>query len=36
MVATDKYIEVMVPLVIQLWPENTKDEAREILKSFSH
>ena len=26
MIATDKYIEVMVPLIVQLWPDNTKDE----------
>ena len=36
MVATDKYIEVMVLLVIQLCPENTKDEDIEIIKNFSH
>ena len=32
MIATDKYIEVMVPLIVQLWPDNTKDEAIEIIK----
>lgn len=32
MVATDKYIEAMVPLIIQLWPDNTREEAIEIIK----
>ena len=34
MIATDKYIEVMVPLIVQLWPDNTKDEAIEIIRTF--
>lgn len=34
MVATDKYIEVMIPLIVQLWPDNTRDEAIEIIKEY--
>ena len=34
MIATDKYIEVMVPLIVQLWPDNTKDEAIEIIEEY--
>ena len=34
MIATDKYIEVMVPLIFQLWPDNTKDEAIEIIEEY--
>lgn len=34
MVATDKYIEAMVPLIIQLWPDNTREEAIEIIKEY--
>lgn len=32
MIATDKCIEIMVPLIVQLWPDNTKDEAIEIIE----
>ena len=32
MIATDKYIEVMAPLIVQLWPDNAKDEAIEIIE----
>lgn len=34
MVASDKFIDVMVPLIIQLWPDNTCDEALEIIKEY--
>ncbi|ECO2755144.1 GNAT family N-acetyltransferase [Enterocloster bolteae] len=34
MVATEEYIEAMVPLIIQLWPDNTRDEAIEIIKEY--
>lgn len=34
MIATNEYIDVMVPLIIQLWPDNSKDEAREIIKEY--
>lgn len=36
MLAKYIHIEMMAPLIVQLWPDNTRDDAIEIIKEYLH
>lgn len=34
MIAKKEYMNDMVPLIIQLWPDNSEDEVSEIIEEY--